>query len=314
MRPIFTKAYYNWLSLHPEKVTAPWEVEDYRELSSATLFERLNELGLPLSEENFLLLAETSHSPEELTQSVCPQDENKGPIYLILFELWRRLLPEKETLSIVCDELDYRIHFYPSEDKNISNILERIIEILEESDQDPKAAFLTICAHVGHDLEPFLFDYISDQLDAHSELIKSFYPFISDPIWFDFLQARLLIEIDSHEGNIAFTELLKKLEEAPDLDLILEMAAFLVHHADPILFQKTCQLSVDYLETEEDFQELLAIVADYCHFVEKDDDEEQLQARFTKRQDIPLDRPIDSNDPDLLLLGEILKNAEWFKI
>jgi hypothetical protein len=140
-------------------------------------------------------------------------------------------------------------------------------------------------------LEGFLFDYISDQIDARSdleaaELIRIFYPYVSDTACFDFLKARLLILMEPHEGNLAFQKLLEKLKEKPDLDLLLEIAAFLVHHGDPHIFQTAAILCLTQIQNEEDFQELLAIVADYCHFIEKDQVEEQIQAVFAKRLEL----------------------------
>jgi hypothetical protein len=268
------------------------------------------------------MMAEAYQSPEELTHHVWPNKENEMPIYLILFELWRRLLPEKGSLSIFCDELDNRIRLYlqdPSQDHGMSNSLQKLQELLEESTdlgENPRAIFATLSRHVAHDLEGFLFDYISDQIDARNdleaaELIKIFYPYIKDVICFDFLKARLLVLLEPHEGNIAIQKLLDKLT---DLDLLLEVAAFLVHHGDPSLFQKAAKLCLGQIQTEEDFQELLAIVADYCHFVEKDKHEEQIQAVFAKRLDISATAAVNGADQGMIFLKNLLDDPEWAKV
>lgn len=326
---LYPKAYFNWIRLkkgnNPSFSVEPWQVEDYREASMETLFDRLAALGLTLTEENFLLMAENYQSPEELTHYFWSKKENEFPIYLILFELWRRLLPDRESLSIFCDELDNRIQSYlidPSHDHGLSNTLDRLEELLEESTdlgEGPRAIFTTLSRHVAHDLEGFLFDYISDQIDARrdleaTELLKTFYPYISDTTCFDFLNARLLILAEAHEGNLAFKKLLTELEEMPDLDLSLEIAAFLVHHGDPLLFQKAAQLCVDQIQTEEDLQELLAIVADYCHFVEKDSEEQQIQSIFSKRMDLSARTILKADDPDVAFLRQILEDPDWAKI
>jgi hypothetical protein len=323
---LYPKAYFNWVILkwehNPSFQIEPWQVEDYRELSISTLFDRLASLGLKLSEEKFMMMAEGSSSPEEFTHNIWPDKENEMPIYLILFELWRRLLPEKISISIFCDELDNQIRLYlkdPKQDHGISNALQKLQELLEDSTdlgENSRAIFATLSRHVAHDLEGFLFDYISDQIDAGNnleatELIRIFYPYIKDVICFDFLKARLLMLLDPHEGNVAIQKLLDKLT---DLDLALEIAAFLVHHGDPSLFQKATKFCLNVIQTEEDFQELLAIVADYCHFVEKDREEEQIQAVFAKRLDIPATTPVNAADKDVIFLKNLLEDPEWAKV
>ncbi len=326
---LYPKAYFNWARLKwehtPSFSVPPWQVEDYRELTIETLLERLASLGLVLTGESFLLVAENYQSPEELTRYLWPKKENEFQIYLILFELWRRLLPEKNSLSIFCDELDNRMRLYlkdPTHDHGLSNSLQRLQEIVEESTElgdSPRAIFATLSRHVAHDLEGFLFDYISDQIDSRNdveaaELLKNFYPCVSDAMSFNFLRSRLLVLIDPHEGNLAFVALLNQLEQAPDLDLLLEIAAFLIHHGDPSLFQKAAGLAVDHLKTEEDLQELLAIVADYCHFVEKEKEEEEIQAVFAKRLSNEGAAPVKITDLDIVFLRKLLNDTEWSKI
>jgi len=323
---LYPKAYFNWIVLkwehNPSFPVEPWQVEDYRELSIASLLDRLAGLGLALTEENFLMMAENYQSPEELTHYLWSKKENEFPIYLILFELWRRLLPEKESLSIFCDELDNRIRLYlkdSSHDHGLSNALDRLQEILEESTdlgEGPRAIFAALSRHVAHDLEGFLFDYLSDQIDARhdteaTEWLKTFYPYVADTMCFDFLNARLLILIDAHEGNLAFKKLLS---QSLDLDLLLEIAAFLIHHGDPHLFQKAANLCISQIQTEEDFQELLAIVADYCHFVEKESAEEQIQSVFSKRLAHNTNSPLKAGDPDVAFLRELLDDPQWAEI
>ena len=326
---LYPKAYFNWVLLKWEHDSSfqiePWQVEDYRELSIQTLFSRLASLGLSLTEENFLMMADAYSSPEEFTHTICADKENEMPVYLILFELWRRLLPEKISLSLFCDELDNRIRLYlkdSSQDHGISNALQRLEEILEDSTdlgEGPRAIFATLSRHIAHDLEGFLFDYISDQIDARTdldaaELIRVFYPYIADVLCFDFLKARLLILMEPHEGNLAFKKLLEQLTANPDLDLLLEVAAFLIHHGDPQLFQKAAKLCLNRVQTEEDFQELLAIVADYCHFVEKDQIEEQIQAAFAKRMDLSPLAAVKASDHDVIFLKTLLDDPEWTKV
>lgn len=326
---LYPKAYFNWVRLkkenNPSLNIEPWQVEDYRELSLETLFQRLADFGISLSEENFLIEAEAYPTPEELTQTLGPKKESEMPVYLILFELWRRLLPEKISLSIFCDELDTRIGAYlkdPTQNHGISNSILRLEELLEEevdTGENPRAIFTTISRHLGHDLEGFFFDYISDQIENKNdleaaELLNTFYPFFADHAPFDFLKAQLLLITEPHDGNLSLQKLLEQLTGNPDLDLLLEITAFLVHHGDPHLFQNGARLCLDHLQTEEDFQELLAMVADYCHAVEKESVEKQIQNIFTQRIKNPGTASIKANNPDVILLRDILDDPEWVKI
>jgi hypothetical protein len=324
-KQLYPKAYFHWLQLKQEASHSmqvePWQVEDYREVSMNDLFDRLASLGLELSEDNLTLTAENYRSPEELTHFLWPQQNDEHRIYLIIFELWRRLFPEKQSPSIFCDELDYRIDQYLKGDQQngLPNTLLRLEEILNENidaGEDPKAIFFSLSRHIAHDLERFLYDYISDQIDEDndpyaSELLAAFYLSMNEPSWFDFLKARLLITTEAHEGNIAFKKIIDRLKIHPNLDLELEILAFLIHHGDPHLFQQTAQLCLEHLETEEDFQELLAMIADYCHFIDKDKEEEQIQTISATRATNDPDKSIDRADPDLVFIISLLNNASF---
>jgi hypothetical protein len=71
---------------------------------------------------------------------------------------------------------------------------------------------------------------------------------------------------------------------------------------------------LENVQTEEDFQELLAIVADYCHFVEKDQAEKQIQEVFAKRLGYSAKASLKPSDPDIAFLRNILEDTEWAKI
>lgn len=324
---LYPKAYFNWLTLKKESNSTlaiePWQVEDYRELATALIFERLESLGLSLTAESFLMVAENYQSPEELTHYLWPDKQNEFLIYLLIFELWRRLVPDKQSLSIFADELDYRIKFYlknrDAEEIHLRNGLQRMEEILEKSvdaGESPNGAFIALQRHMAHNLESFLSDYITDQIEEENvleatDLIDTYYPFVADRTWFDFLKARLLTDVDTHEGNLAFKKLL---EEQLSIDLLLEIATFLIHHADPALFIKTSQMAANQIQTEEDFQELLAIIGDYCHFIEKEEEEKKIEAVFSNRMNRDLQSPFNPNDPDAIFLHATLNELQRTEI
>ncbi len=321
------KALCNLLRRQSGSVRAePWQLQDYRTLSIEELLQRLGSWGITLSQESFLLQAEPLDSPEELANVICENEESKEPVYLLLFELWRHLLPEKESVSIFCDALDDLIEKFEKNPQAYGNALQKKIDdlhiILEESHDaggSPHEIFATIASYSSYDLEMFLHDYIADQIDSGhavnaADLIEDFYPYSNDPIWLDLLRARLLALKEPHEANLLFKTILEATEEHPDLDLLLEMATFLVHHGDPHLFHQTIQTAFQLLRTEEDLQELIVIMADYYGTLDMTKEEKALQNLFAKRAQQPLAKNLNKEDPDVQSLAKFLQDADWSKI
>jgi hypothetical protein len=324
------KAFFNLLRLQAQKDTTlrvePWQVEDYRELATQELLHRLHLLGLELSAENFLISAAGYDNPEELAHFLWTKEEHQDPAYLLILELWRRLVVEKQSLSIFCDELDHRITLYESDpiqhESSVENMLMRLKEILEENVDEgiePKAAFASLTRYLAHNLETFLYEYISDCIEAKeivnaTELLEDFYPFVQSTSWFDLLRASLLAPSESHEANLVLKNILGKLKDHPDLDLLLEMASFLVSHGDPHLFHQTVKQAFDLLSTEEDFQELLLTVADYYSCLDMDKEESVVQAIFSKRKEKQPEASIERSDKDLHKFEAFLQETDWSKI
>lgn len=306
------KAFYNLLRSRPSGDKKPWQVEDLREASTGELFRRLQALGFAFDEETFTIYAETHEAPEEL---VSPGEDEA---YLLFFELWRRLIPEKQSLSILGDELDYRIaHKAPLESMLLR--LQEILNDLVDEGASPPEAFQMFSQYSAHDLESFLYDYISDLIDTENlldaaEILDSFYPFFSEAIWFDFLRARILIPADPHEANIVLKSILDELGDDPDLDLLLELSAFLVHHGDPHLFHQSLRQAYNLLSIEEDFQEILAIAADYYQCLDMEKEAKEIQTLFAKRKKRNLAESLSRSDPDLTTFGNYLEDADWSKV
>lgn len=323
-----TKAFYNtlrhkWLN-DPSMQIEAWKVEDYREFSTYELIEQLKFLGLPLTEESFLIYAENYSNPEKLIDFIWNNKENKDQAYLLIFELWRRFIPEKQSLSIFCDELDHRIELYEKDPtlqssamENMMLHLEEVLHENEDSGKEPKAIFQTLALYCAHDIEAFLYDYLSDQIDNGNtvyatELLEDFYPYISDISWFDFLHARLLTTTEPHEANLVLKNILDKIKDTLDLDLLLEMTSFLTSHGDPHLFSQAVRQAFELIITEEDFQELLGIVADYYSFCDMDKQEKAIQSIFAKRANHALNTPIDKSDKDVIAFSSALDTVSSF--
>jgi hypothetical protein len=319
------KALYNLLKINaldnPSLAPQSWQVEDLRIVPTRTLFERLSRLHLALDENSFALYAAEADSPEDLIDYVWdePDIEGQDRAYLLLFELWRRLLPKKQSLSIFCDELDDLIDKYDrgilENDEPLEDALSILEDILDnasdEQDASTEEVFQEIARYCAHDLESFIYDYITAQIDAEdelyaSELIDSFYEYITEKKWFDFLRARLFFTTESEESNRLVERLLEQLEEEPDVDLLIQIIESLVHYGDIHLFRLAVKQTIPLLKTEQQFQELLAMSADYYRCLDKEKEEKKIHTLIEKRSKLDARRPFDPSDKSLALFYDLL--------
>ncbi|HEY2810468.1 MAG TPA: hypothetical protein VGJ00_03655 [Rhabdochlamydiaceae bacterium] len=307
------KALYNLLRMsatdRPELEIQEWQVEDLRPLSTKNLFRRLSSLKLPLDEKSFSLYAQEVETPEDLLECVWIEENNpeqRDQAYLLLFELWRRLLSDKRSISLFCDELDHLIDSYDKDSLEEEEQLDQALSFLEDILDDacdmqglaPSEAFDEISKYCAHDLEVFIYDYCLEQLENKdaifaSELLDAFYEYVSDKKWFDFLRARLFYSTESEEGNKLIERLLDQLKEEPDVDLLMQIIQSLVHYGDLHLFPLAISQTFPELQTEKEYQELLSHVADYYRFLDREAEEGKVRALLKQRAKRALDNPID---------------------
>lgn len=210
-----TKALYNALkfrTLENEPVKElTWQISDLRALSLDALFHDLIKLGFNLDKQIFLVYAEECDSPEDMVELLADhQEDEEDPeqldrIYLILFELWRRLVPERPSISILCDELDRAIYAYDTGEEDSAAIwdaLEPVLEIVQSSvDQGMKIdeAYRAIEANCAHDLRRFFTDFILDLLDSGSlqdaeDLFARLKPYFEKNPWTWLIEARFIVK------------------------------------------------------------------------------------------------------------------------
>ena len=294
-----TKAIYNLLRLNreesPSSEVGSWALEDLRILPQDELFSRLKGQGLQIDKTTFLMFADESDTPEELSDLLIPEEveeEKRDPIYLLIFELWRRLLPEKQSLSIFCDELDHRIALYDQEalesDELIQDGLANLLEVLDENADAgtaPDQVFTAICDYCAHDIESFIYDYISDLLDSGnslyaSELVEGFSPYVTEPLWFDFLRVRLLSFTDVEDANRAMGRLLEHEHELP---LLMEMIRFLSVNGERPLFVQALEQALSLVQENEEWVDLAHLIADYYRRLDEDDRESAVQKAISNK-------------------------------
>lgn len=291
-----TKALYNLLRMNAAEdstVSAEgWALEDLRKVSLEDLFTRLGQKGVQLNRHSYVQFADQCDTPEEMTDLLMPDDATEhDPFYLLVFEIWRRLVPEKQSLSIFCDEMDHRISLYDQgeidSDEPIQDALANLLEVLDEnadSGADPEEVFQAISGYCAHDLESFITDYISDLLDSGnslyaSELIEGFSPYVTDPLWFDFLRTRLIAFTDIGDANIAMHRLL---ENDLDLPLLLEIIRFLSANGEHELFKQALHKALPHLNAKEELLEVMGLLADFYRRLDEDEKEQKVQKFLAK--------------------------------
>lgn len=318
------RALYNLLQMNlksdPHLDVESWQVEDYRSLSHEELFKRLESHGLFLDTNHMTHYIEECDSPEELTDLLMTEENFVGheQVFLSLFELWRRLAPFKQTLSIFADELDHLIEEYEAgkmelEEQLQSSLLsfQRILDDHVDEGGGEQEGFELFAPFSCHDLELFIYEYIAHQIDIEndlyaSELLEGFYPYLKNRRWFDFLRLRLVISVEAHEAVVMMERLLESLKEKPDLQLLFEMLHFFVYLDKSTPFQSAFTMAIHQIQTEDDLREALSILSDYMNTIDRPEEEAQITQVIQERKARKSDDPIDPEDQVLTLLKSMV--------
>jgi hypothetical protein len=319
------KALYNFLRiqarLNPSLPVEKWQVEDYRALPLSTLFSKLEELQIPMDAAHFLQYAEKCNSPEELLDLLWVKENDlkgRAKAFLILFELWRRLLSQKQSLSVFCDEIDHCIEkFHESgreNDEPLLAILKELEDILDkhvDGGVKPGEIFQNITTMCAYDIENLLYDLIADKIDSGdsttaSELLDGFYTYMRDKKWFDFLRARQVLDVDEEEGEVMMERLLWQLKEEHSIELLIEMAGAILYREENSFFSKVARQACEIVQTEGPFHELLELTAEYFEYALSDEKEQKVRQIIERHVGKEVSEPLASTDPDLALLKQIL--------
>ncbi len=307
----------NWLN-EPTLSVEPWQVEDYRSLPLQTLFDRLKQFKIHLDRVSFVAYADECDSPEDLTDHLIGDRHfltaQEDEIYLLIFELWRLLMSEKPSLSILCNELDYQIHLYDQQQLEdpltLQDALTHFVQALDENaDQGiPSQHILKfISNYCANDIETFLYDFISEQIDegneeyAH-ELLDDFDAYLSNNKWFKLLRIRLCEQIHNKIAQKIAGEIIEEYLNDQDLDYNLEFLSILLERGDQANFRLMIKQTLPLIKREEDFQDLLLIAIDYFHRLDQDQQAITLKTIFEKHAAIPSDQIIDTKNSDIITL------------
>lgn len=319
-RALYNSLRANWLQ-DPSLKVESWQVDNYRDLRFEALFDKLKQKEIFIDRVSFLALAETVDTPEELADhlladanlSIKEQDQ----IYLSLFELWRRLIPEKPCLSVFCDELDYQIALYDQGKSNfeaLQDTLANLKVILDENTDEgvePLEIFQFVCSGCANDIESFLYDFIAEQIDNQNEsyaveLLDAFNVYIRDARWFEFLKVRILSLKDSKAANQLIRQLVEDSRNIPDLEFNLEVLSCIARGGERPVFVKLVKQTIKLLEVEEDFQDLLRICADYYRLLDHDLEEQKIHKILSKRSENDSESFFEKSDPQVRELLQIV--------
>ncbi len=280
---ITTKALYNALRLHaidePQAEIDSWKTQDLRLSDISALFDQLKKKGICVDRQTFIAYANEYDTPEELVEAIIPEEldesEDRDYVYLIVFELWRRFVPEKQSISLITDELDYQIYLYDNEAlesfEPLDDAIACLYEVLEENADlgvAPKDAFAAILEYSAHDIFTFLYDYISELIELEQyvyaqDLVERFFPFIEDKKWFEFLHAQLIAVKEPKACLADIKKIAQENQKDSDIQLFLDMLAFLCKFHSKELF---CQIAKDVLKQdldEDDLQEFLFLSKEF---------------------------------------------------
>ncbi len=272
-----------------------WKVANYRNYSLEQLFLELSKLGRTLDKETFLAYSEECDSPEDLLNLFVlePDEENPEAVdqfYLILFELWRRLIPERPSITILCDELDQNILAYDLGEGDSEPVLESteaLFEVIQRNVDEgmpSQEAFKAIEAHCAHDLRRFYTDFILDLLDEGAEkdaeeLFFKLSPLLELSPWALLIQARFIAKQSPKKASSLLKQALHLTDKgAMQIGFYAEATQALRWIEDDSLCAPILDAGYRAIKSWEDVITYLEILSDFVSFYDLD----QLDARVQK--------------------------------
>lgn len=320
-RALYNLIRMNWLNDSSLPVET-WQVEDYQTLSTSVLFERLKKLDISFDSSLFKGFSEDFDAPEDLAEhliadrSLTASEEDQ--IYLLIFELWRRLLTGQPSISILCDHLDRQIYLYdqfPEEStRDLEESIRSFVQILQNNvDQgiDPSAILKRISSYFANDIETFFYDFISQKMEEENEsyaedLIECLAPYFQTNKWFLLLRLRFYIMFHNQIGKKSLQNILDEYLPEKDLEFNLEFLSILSSTDDTVTFYFVLEETFPLLTQEDHLQDLIEILADYYQMHKMSQQSKTLAAWNLKRKSKPLNAPISSQDREIAELRKML--------
>lgn len=323
-RALYSLLRMNWLQ-ESDLAVEPWQVDDYPSIPLIQLFERLNKFSIYLDSFSFVCYADECDSPEDLTDNLIGDRKfptiQEDEIYLLIFELWRRLMTQRPSLSTICFNLDDRIFRWnqeetPSHLQALQDALMHFLQILDDNcDRGvaPAEAFEYISNFSSNDLGSFLYDFIDKQIEEGNEpyadeLLENFDLYLKKNKWFQLLHLRLSEQMNNTRRIM--NDINEYNRNDQDLDFDLDYLDLMVEKRDFTTFHPLFKKCAKLLKTEEDFKDLLNIEIDYFHFTNQSENEKRAKNLLEKRL-FPLERALEKNDSDLAACLQLLTYSPY---
>ena len=122
------------------------------------------------------------------------------------------------------------------------------------------------------------------------------------------LRAQLLALYDLEESNIFYERILEELDEDPDLEIILLIAENLTRHGNVRLFMRAVKQAVPLLNSEEELQNLLTMIAQYYRCLDRDEEEKMIRELLESRSLLSLDAPVNLSDKAVVQISHLISN------
>jgi hypothetical protein len=305
-----TKALYNSLRMSvcqdPSILTKAWQIEDYRKAALEDLFSRLEKFEIHIDKQGFLAYADEYDSPEEFVEDLVVENsyssEEVDQVYLLVFELWRKLAPERQSISLVCDELDYQIFSFDNGDLErreflddaIANFYEALQKAQDRAELSSEELFSAVCEHCANDIPSFLYDYISELFDIQefsyaSELIQQFYPFILEKFRFDFLICRQTSFESMRQALQMARQLFEENNASFDLPLCFEILEMLAKGTEASFFTEMLIFTLHKIDSYDDLVELYELAREFFDSNGMKEDKQQIETFMSQQGQVPLD-------------------------
>ena len=197
---------------------------------------------------------------------------------------------------------------------DLQKALTHFIRILEENvDQGvaPQEALRLLSPYCANDLETFLFDFMSDQLDEEHEvmvqdLIDELEPYTETNKWFKLLRIRLFDEYHHKIRLKLVEEIIEEHLNEEDLDYNIELLALLCDKNSSLHFISVANHTFSLLKQEDDFQDLLSLLIEYFHLQGQKQNETVARKILEKRKSQRIDQPIKIDDLDIRTIKSLL--------
>jgi hypothetical protein len=230
-------------------------------------------------------------------------------------------MPENPPISLFCDQLDYLIEAYDRgtlvEIDQLQEALESLEDILDsavDKKEIPEEVFSYVCSYSAHDLEGFLLDYIADQMIGEnyigaSELLDAFSSYVINKKRFEALRICLFLLTDTPSASLMFERFLEHLQEEPDFEALLILIDYLIYRGNQQLFFRVVKQALFSLKTQQQFVDILEMVAEYYHYMDQEEEEQRISQIAVTQKECSKEL-IDCRDPMYLqVVKEVLENA-----